>query len=383
MGYGCCPTNMGCARNQCYSTEATTITTEMAVTATEDGDTRTYTTKTTTVKEPDMPTKLPDVDVGAEGEQQVLKYFPSSVPKETDMASSDSDDDDDDEGGGGGGGLSKGQLAGIVTGAVAFLILVIVVAFIIIRHLNKVVAAVGTPNKSASSRARPGMKQYKHTDSEVDALSVDPLMLNPRSAHRRQGSAADVASSTDETPSSFAGGYHPVSTANSRHTSWDGAGNIGSYFDGIPARNARFSVQSSGAGSTPPNRSSPDPQGGAYTHVRHWSNASDESTEGTNPIPNTLLTELEATSVVPELPGSPGTTAMGSPTEDQRRRSNSSVSISSVMVGPPPGTHQRMRSGTARGNELGIVDEEIHGFHGPQDRMAGQTGAHQPSPGGP
>ena len=326
------------------------------------------------MQKPDVPTALPDVDSDDDGEQQVLKYFPSSVPKETEMASNDDDDE------GGGGGLSKAQLAGIVTGAVAFLILVIVVAFIIIRHLNKVVAAVGKKPQSDSSPNRPGMKKYARTDSEIDSLSVDPLMANPRPAHRRQGSAAEVASSTDETPSSFAGGYGPVSMTNSRHTSWDGNGNIVSYFDGIPGRNARFSVQSSGAPSPPRPGASPDPQG-TYAHVRNWSNASDESNEGGHSIPNTLLAELDAKSVIPELPGSPSTTAVGSPTDDQRRRSSGSASISSVMARPPPVTHQRMRSGTARGNELGIVDEEIHGFHGPQDRMVGQTGADRPQSG--
>lgn len=360
---------MGCAVNQCYSTEGTTITTDMTVTTTKDGDTRTYTTKRTTVQEPDVPTELPTVNVDEDGEQQVLKYFPSSVPKETEMASNDDNE-------GGGGGLSTAQLAGIVTGAVAFLILVIVAAFIVIRHLNKVVAAVGDSKQSSSSATRPPMKQFKPTDSEIDALSVDPLMMTPQPRNPRKDPTSDVVSSTDETPSSFAGAYQPVSAVNSRHASWDDNGHIGSYFDAISGRNRRFSMQSGGAPSSQ-NRVSADSQG-TYMHVRHWSDASDGSNDARHP-PNTLVTELEARSVIPELPGSP--TTVGSPTEDQRRRSSGGTSISGVMARPPV-AHQRLRSGTARGNELGVVDEEIHGFHGPRDRMVGQTEAHRPeSPG--
>lgn len=351
----------------------------MTITTTEDGERVTVTTKSTSVSEPDIPTKLPEVDAGDEDEQFLLKYFPSASAKET--ASSSSDDDDN----GGGGGLSTGELAGIVTGAVAFLILVIVAAFIIIRHLNKVVAAVSNSNQSgtSSSRTRPVMKQFKPTDSEIDVLSVDPLMMSPRPSAVRMGSSTlDGASSSDVTPSSFAGAYQAVSTIQSRHASWDSAGNVSSYFDTIPGRQPRYSVQSTVQNPSTLNRVSND-SSGTYMHVRHWSNASEESHEGNNnsnpsvnnpgaTAPPTLLTELEAKSVVPELPGSPTETNVGSPTEDYRRRSSGGQSISSVL-GSSGTMHQRMRSGTARGGELGVVNEEMHGFHGPNDRMAGRT----------
>ena len=365
LSYGCCPDGMGCAINQCYSTESQTITTDITVTTTEDGERTTYTTRTTTVKEPDVPTELPEVDVDDDEEQRVLKYFPSAVPKESPTSDTDGDDD--------GGGLSNGQLAGIVTGAVAFLIIVIVAAFIIIRHLNKVVAAVSDSRQSGtSSRVRPAMKEFKPTDSEIDVLSVDPLIMSPRPSNPRTNSTPGAASSTDLTPSSFAGAYQAVSIAansTSRHQSWESGGNMGSYFDYVPGRNARYSLQSGGG-----NRVSSD-SNGTYQHVRQWSNTSDGSNDfGEVPgAGRNLAQELEANTVGPELPGSATSTGSLSDEEEHRRRSSGSVSMSSVLARPPPSTHQRLRSGTARGHELSIVDEEAHGYHGPRNRMAGET----------
>lgn len=377
LSYGCCPDGMGCAVNQCYSTEAVTVIETMTVTTTEDGERTTYTTRSTSVSEPDIPTELPEVDSGQEEEQFRLKYFPSAIPKESPTTSPDDDDD-------GGSSLSSGTLAGIVAGAVAFLVIVIVAAFIIIRHLNKVVAAVGHSDQSgtSSSRTRPPMKQFRPTDSEIDGFSVDPLMMSPRPSAVRMGSSTlDGASSSDVTPSSFAGAYQAVSTvqSNSRHQSWDSAGRVSSYFDTVPGKQARFSVQSAVQN---PSRVSGD-SSGTYMHVRHWSNASEDSHDGNNhsnpslnnpvaPSPPVLLTELEAKSVVPELPGSPTDTNVGSPTEDYRRRSGSGPSISNVLSSS--GTaHQRVRSGTTKGGDLDVVTEEMHGFHGPPDRMAGRT----------
>lgn len=97
----------------------------------------------------------------------------------------------------------------------------------------------------------------------------------------------------------------------------------------------------------------------------------------------TPLNELEATPYVPELMGS------SAGTEERRR---SSASATGGMPRPPL-AHQRKRSESRTGREqaagttpLGVVSEEIHGFHGPSDRMMGQTAAHRPetnSSGGP
>lgn len=346
----------------------------MTVRTTEDGDARTYTTKVTTVTTPEAPTTMPDPD--GDTDQALLKFFPSAVPKVSPTSTPDNDD--------GGGGLSTGQLGGIIAGAVAFLIIILVGAYIIIRHLNQVVAAVSTTKQSSTDASRPPMR-HKLTDSEIDALSVDPLMMSPRPSvrPRRHASTPDYQFSQasldlsmgEQTPTSFGGAYQIVSPgSDGRHPSVDGPGGMVSYFDTLPARPARFSQQS---GATTVKRTSKDSQGtyAPVRHGRHYSNASEGSTDNEAGGEGRIQTpmELEATPFVPEL--------MGSPTDEGRR------SFSGTATGEmpkPPLAHQRKRSESRLGRDssvgptpLGVVSEEIHGFHGPSDRMMGQTG-HRP-----
>jgi hypothetical protein len=383
---------MACAINQCYSTEPTTVTAQVVITTTQDGDEVTITTTEVTVSTPETPTSLPS---GDEAGAEIIKYYPSVVDK---VAQSSVPDDNKDNGG-----LSTGALVGIVIGAVAFLVLVAVGAFIIIRHLNKVVAVVSdskgqSDSSNSRSRSRP-MRQYKPTDSDIDAFSVDPLMMSPSRANTRTNLAAldrlhgpaspDLhdGSTTDQTPSSFIGMYQPVSTSGSRHTSFDTG-----YFDPLTSKPIRESQQTT---STTTWRVSGESHPPGYTHARQWSNASDASTDGQDtaiamsgnvPGQSIVATELEAKPLVPELVGSP---PLGSPLaaqlEEARRRS---ASNNSTSIGRPPLTHQRKRSTSGHaasssrgGNDLpglGVVSEEIHGYYGPTDRMVGQTENHRP-----
>jgi hypothetical protein len=270
-----------------------------------------------------------------------------------------------------------------------------VAAFFIIRKLNTAVAVLSNSTgskQSDSSKPRPPMRQFRPTDSEIDALSVDPLMMSPQPSyvrhdstdlHHQFGQSSPDPSSTNQTPSSFAGGYQQVTPGNSRHTSFDAAGNIIGYFDSVANRSARMSQ---GSGPTPPNYrvSADSQQTAAYMHVRNWSNGSDppDDVVATANGNGVTVTELEGTPHVAELVGSP---TIVSPVEERRRSSGSGTSVNSMAR--PPLSHQRRRSearsisrtdGTPPPNMLGVVSEEIHGFHGPTDRMAGQT-AHRPS----
>ncbi|KAF7558460.1 hypothetical protein G7046_g5700 [Stylonectria norvegica] len=344
----------------------------MTITTTQDGSRTTYTTTAATVKTPDAPTSLPSVDAGDGGDQAILKYFPSAVPKVTPTSSASSDSN------GHGGGLSKGALAGIIAGAVAFLIIVLVTAFIIIRHLNKIVAAVSNSKESDSSRARPQMKEFKPTDSEVDALSVDPLIVSPRPAHPRTNSTVTSPfglgspeySSNEPTPSGASRGYERVSGSG-----MESPRNQDDYFNsslGIPHRFSQYST------TTVPttNRMSQDSHG-SYSQVPVASGSSDEygPASGWNHTP---LGELEANPYVPEL-SNPSSTA-GTP-GDERRRSTGSSSVGTTR---PRMTHQRKRSDQRGRSEstgqpsLGILSEEMHGFHGPSDHLIGQTDTHRP-----
>ncbi|CAG9938606.1 unnamed protein product [Clonostachys rosea f. rosea IK726] len=351
LSYGCCPNGMGCAVNQCYSTVPVTKTSEMVITTTQSGKTSTYTTRSLSVSTPVAPTRLGNGDGDSDA---VMKYFPSALAKATPSAEASSSDNS-----GGGGGLTKAQLAGIVTGAVAFLVLVIVIAFIVIRHLNKVVAAVAS---SKSGGSQPQMRQRKNAQFEVDSLMMPPTTK----------AASDIASSTGQTPTSFAGHYQPVSTVPSVSASTPDIGAGAGYFDINPHHGGgvqvprRTSQQSTGY-SIAPDRPSNDSYGG-YTHVRSFSDASDGSDGGVGqqqqqhqgvpqPFSPGLVTELDSRAVVPELPGSPGSSTFAG---DDQRRSSVVSSISSIVSrSQSHHHHQRMRSatgGTAKGIETGGLD---------------------------
>ncbi|KAK1967643.1 hypothetical protein LY78DRAFT_702097 [Colletotrichum sublineola] len=193
LSYGCCRNGLGCAVSACYSTDPSTYTVTTTMTTTKDATHVMTTTLTaTTVLTPSRPTTAPTALATMDAQdpdQVVFKYYPSTVPKEQPLSSNTNDSD----------GLTSGQIAGIVAGGVGLLIIVLVAAWIIIRHLNKVVQAVETSNKGTSSGAqsRPSMYQFKPTPSEVEDMSVDPLMMSPRPSHRRHDSdtATDFTSS--------------------------------------------------------------------------------------------------------------------------------------------------------------------------------------------
>ncbi|KAF0322345.1 hypothetical protein RB213_010157 [Colletotrichum asianum] len=371
LSYGCCRNGMGCAVSACYSTDPSTYTQTTTMTTTNDATQVLTTTVTaTTVITPSRPTTAPTAEATMKGDdpdQIVIKYYPSSVPKEKPISSDD----------GGSDGLTTGQIAGIVAGGVGLLIIVLVAAWIIIRHLNKVVKAVETSNRGTSTgtKSRPSMYQFKPTPSEVDDMSVDPLMMSPRPSHRRHDSDTTAHThglgSPDFTPPyrgtpSTIGDYQavPQGSGSDRHASYDSTYN-GGYFDMAPDRSQRVSQGSSAWIGV--HRQSTDSQG-TYAHLRHYSNASEASSDG--------MQELDATPYVPEL--------AATPVPDGRRRSSSGLS----GMSRPPAVHQRRRSSegggsgarsrsdsAAAGGGLGVVSEdtEVIGHYGPSDRGTGQT----------
>ncbi|KAF5680585.1 hypothetical protein FHETE_359 [Fusarium heterosporum] len=358
----------------------------MIITTTIKGERTTYRTTAITVETPTAPTALPTVDAGENNDQAVLKYFPSTIPKVSPTTSADKDDENK-------GGLSTGALAGIIAGSVAFLIIVLVAAFIIIRHLNKVVAAVGTSKTSGRSNgsnphSRP-TREFKTADSEVDELSANPLihpsMIPPRpvnpvpdSTATSFGVASPEYSSNEPTPAG--NGYHAVSgSANtSRHPSFDAMGNRDDYFAAVAAGDQQRTNQLSRFTGSTRNRSSNDSHG-TYTHLRNYSNAS----EGSDCTPGVMAgshspAELEATPYVPELPSSPSSVLFP---RDERRRSSGSTAAS-VSTRPPIAQRTsggtRTRSDSQGQRNLSIVNEEIHGFYGPSEHLVGQTDSHRP-----
>ncbi|KAM0351568.1 hypothetical protein ACHAPU_002576 [Fusarium lateritium] len=357
----------------------------MVITTTISGERTTYRTTAITVETPTAPTALPTVDAGENNDQAVLKYFPSTIPKVSPTTSADKDDENK-------GGLSTGALAGIVAGSVAFLIIVLVAAFIIIRHLNKVVAAVGTSKTSgrsngSNSQPRP-IREFKTADSEVDELSANPLIHSsmipplpvnpvPDLTPTSFGIASPDYSPNEPTPAG--NGYHAVSgSANtSRHPSFDAMGNRDDYFTAVAAGDQQRTNQLSRFTGSTRNRSSTDSHG-TYTHLRNYSNAS----EGSDGTPGVMAgshspAELEATPFVPELPSSPSSVLF--PRDERRRSSGSAASVSTrppVAQRTSGGT--RARSDSQGQRNLSIVNEEIHGFYGPSEHLVGQTDSHRP-----
>ncbi|WZH39274.1 uncharacterized protein QYS62_000183 [Fusarium acuminatum] len=361
---GCCPENYDCAKESCQATTKgpSTCGTKIGWHVCE---------------------AVYGVDAGESNDQAVLKYFPSTIPKVSPTMSADEGDDNK-------GGLSTGALAGIVAGSVAFLIIVLVAAFIIIRHLNKVVAAVGTPKTSngSNSHSRP-TREFKTADSEVDELSANPLihpsMIPPRPTNPGPDSAATspfgIASpdriSNEPTPGG--NGYHAVagSANTSRHPSFDAMGNRDDYFSAVAAGDQHRTSQISRFTGSTRNRSSTDSHG-TYTHVRNYSNAS----EGSDGTPGVMAgahstAELEATPYIPELPSSPSSVVF--PRDERRRSSGSAASVPNR-----PAISQRQSSGTRTRSDsqgqsnLSIVNEEMHGFYGPSEHLVGQTDSHRP-----
>jgi len=348
---------------------------------------------------------------------------------------------------------------GIVAGAVAFVIIVLVVGFLLFRRQRR-------KNKEARKRGAitggggrhaggEKAKPFQSVDSDNDTMSVDPLMMLPSSASpspphmhrpspgldsRISGDTPDLygATSPDETPSSFAGGFQPVGRGggaghpgSTRHPSWDSATNndtiTSGYFDAQyvqrKQRHQRLVSSETGGVARTVSRMTHDSRPGYYGHGRDVSDASDASssiafreTEGRPSIGGatpTLVAELEAQPYVAELPpNSPASVSMlsssaGGPSpidpstagaymqyhngehHRQRQRSSSGGSTTSVgsvattTPGPggrPPLVHQRKRSdGRAGTGRLGVVDEEmIHGYHGPREFLEGQTAAESP-----
>jgi hypothetical protein len=418
LDYGCCPDGMGCGVNQCFSTASSTQTIVSVRTTTASGEVERITTTITSIVAPTAPTRLPQPD-SEDFDANVLKYFPSEVEKQWPTETPDDNK-------GGGGGLSTGALVGIVIGAVAFLIIVLVAAFIIIRHLNNVVKAVGSRgSKTGSAASRPHvvmmdrqladdddetsgyMRRRGHprgyskpSDSDIDAMSVDPSIVTPRTGADRDHGPPTMM--TDVTGTSFAGNYQAVSTA---HTH-----NMPGYFDAVAAatslpskqtpssvgrsssaaaRRASGESDTTAFGQQQPQQPQQPQQQKTSTHVRGLSDVSDESSGNAMTVvapynaQQPQMTEIHSRELVPELYGSVSPTSDLSPLEDARRRSAASSSLG--WYGPTSiasNAHQRARNGNGSGGAgagraeipgLGIVDEEIHGFYGPSDGVAGAT----------
>ncbi|KAK0705417.1 hypothetical protein B0H67DRAFT_383272 [Lasiosphaeris hirsuta] len=406
FNFGCCKTGMGCAPNACYSTEPVTATVTQTFTTTTNGQTVTTTQTAVTVATPSAPSGLPtDLNVAP-------KFIPDSVPKSSASVIPSATN----------AGLTSSQLGGIIGGAVALLVIVLVAAFIIIRRLNRVAdIAESKKDSGISSNQTKSQVQLQQINHPYLDDSVDPLMMVTPGGGGTSGAATPPTGIPNrgraDSADNFSPGLHGFSpsggtSAAARHTSMDSV--PGGYFD-IPARVHNMpGGQPMTAAALRSSVESYNTQGhfSHYSyhqqHARQQSNAS-ELSDGSDAAPGVtsplVIQELDSAGAYAELPNNEHTSGIGSPRGrsrasslvgspppqpvaargswggNPRRRSDGVTSVAPGLRGvegspPPPGGVGYDGGGVFA--PLDVVNESVeimHGYYGPRDRQAGQTAA--------
>ena len=388
---------MGCAANACFSTAPSTYTVTELVTATTGGQTITSTQTTVTVVIPTPPPAFAPSDPNV-----AAKFIPTAVPKVEASSTPDS----------GSSGLTGAQIGGIVGGAVALLLVVLTAAFIIIRHLNRIVEAVES-RKDASSggqtKSQPAPMVYNQnklrpTPSDVDAMSYDPLMMGNPSAggvdtpHSLSAAGMRHRSDSEYSTPPIGTPYHGSSSATADLAAIREGGPDSSsegYFD-LPPRIHNMPGRHPGSvGGVASQRISTDSQGTSFAgarpaygyqqqHIRNYSNTSDMSAASSDAgggVGSPLIpAELDPTSMVGELPGAPDggrsrSSSMASPRASSQAQRRSDPPTPATAV-----TRNEALAGVGFGpaQQLDVVNEGaevIHGYYGPRDQAVGQTAA--------
>ncbi|KAM4060785.1 hypothetical protein HRG_001684 [Hirsutella rhossiliensis] len=340
MNYGCCPNGMGCAVDQCYSTNAAPVTRTMVITTTEQGLVTELTTTATALASPASPTAFPEVDPDMDSEdQKVLKYYPAAIPKVSPPGGSNS-------------GISPAQLGGIVAGCVSFAILVLLAAFLLWKRFRR------NSSTAKEGRRQPEMSSGSHTmnlqkaDWDADAMSVDAIVTTPCTSRTRPSPGRVEPPSvhgstelalTEQTPTTPAErGYYDHASGRSPATY--------SEHRGMPAPSISHASH----------ESSPVYGG---RHARALSDLSDvsSSVDMGSARERAPPAELEAQPWIAELPSSPS--AMASAAAGDWSRLDAGVQ---GWVGRPPppaySQHQMTRidgwANTVAASRLDVVDEE-------------------------
>lgn len=356
---------MGCGTSACYNTSPST---SVIVAATTTDGSATTITRTTVI----TPTEAPSgsSDGATEG---VAKIYPSTYSK---VAATSSDDDTSTHSGSKGG-LTKGELGGIIGGAVALLIIVLAVSFFIIKRLAKTERAVqsrrettsgsGTRQTNEKSATQLNIVRVQPTPSEVDAMDYDPLMMSsslasPRRPHQQPQHVNGRSRSESDVPSQPSGDGTSAPRWNTPSVGSDGGdGDAQGYFEqpprvhGHPA--GRPPLRSSQGSSQYSYRPAYEQHARQYSDVSELSAGSDSDIRSQHGIGSPLIppTAIELGidgGFVPELPGSDTETesnrAHGAsdhrPPRQPRKRSmgftwSNFASPMSTTVNKPPSTH--------------------------------------------
>ncbi|KAH7342509.1 hypothetical protein BKA65DRAFT_293028 [Rhexocercosporidium sp. MPI-PUGE-AT-0058] len=233
LNYGCCQSGFACALSTCYATSISTFTYTATLTTT-DADRNPHTLTTTIISATVL--GAPEATETTDPSRIFGKYTPSQTASEKVKATGTKDS-----------GLTTPEIGGIIGGAVAILIVILIASFFIIKRLNRAIkvselANSNTHSSSSGHRSRPPIPR----NQEIDAMSVDPLMMTASEASgsfRRPYGSRNPSSTTHyeveaNSPPSFTSpfpptspphtqyqqGYNPVSSTESQYSSSSGGG---------------------------------------------------------------------------------------------------------------------------------------------------------------
>ncbi|TVY17896.1 hypothetical protein LARI1_G004187 [Lachnellula arida] len=282
LGYGCCKNGLGCAVEGCWTTSATTwSTTETLTTTDASSHSVTITTAIVTAATPSAPAGSVVVESNLIPK---VTSTPTAIAK-TDATGTSSSN-----------GLSKAAIGGIIGGAVAFLVIILAVAFFILRRLNTAIKAAsnGSRTRTSSSVPRSALSRPRNPREtpDIDAMSVDPLIMTGSevgSVRHQSYQSESTIHEIDASPPVFSSPFSPRSPP---HTHYPRG-----YNAVAPSESAHSNVSSNNRGpsveSTPPMaqtnrdyfsipfRSERSSQGSLgrrpSTHGRNRSNASEAS----------------------------------------------------------------------------------------------------------
>ncbi|PVH80002.1 hypothetical protein DL98DRAFT_460232 [Cadophora sp. DSE1049] len=236
LNYGCCSSGLGCALNSCYTTDISIFTYTETLTTT-DANLNPHTLITTITSSTILGAPDPTETVGDNG--LLGKYIPSETASKKVKAAGTKDSS-----------LTTTQIGGIIGGAVAILLIILLASFLIIKRLNRAIrlseANTHTHSSSSGHRSRRSIPR----NQDIDAMSVDPLMMTASQAsssirrpyHSRNPSSTTYAHELEvdaNTPRStptftspfsprspphthYQKGYNPVSSSESQYSSSSG-----------------------------------------------------------------------------------------------------------------------------------------------------------------
>ncbi|KAL2075844.1 hypothetical protein VTL71DRAFT_787 [Oculimacula yallundae] len=234
LNYGCCKSGLGCALDGCFATSISTFTYTKTLTTTDESS-KPHTLTTTIIATTVL--NAPDATETVETDGLRGKTFPSQTAIAKVEATGITDS-----------GLTKPQMGGIIGGAIAILGVILIVAFIIIKRLNRAIrvseqANSNTHSSSSGNRSSPRKQN-------IDEMSVDPLMMTasqasgsirrPYNSHNPSFSTNIEVELEDNSPASppsfntqsfsprspphthYSGGYNPVSSSDSQYSTSSG-----------------------------------------------------------------------------------------------------------------------------------------------------------------